>query len=179
MTGRKTRSRAAAATAALTGCALLLAGCGIKRTGVIESGHAAAAKVPGGKNAAVLYFVSKDGDRLVPVPFSIGADYTLAPTPLLRVLLNGPSGPASAAGLTTALPQVPAEKSDAVTVGAYAHDKGLTVRVPFAVSGLSELARAQLVCTVGVSGVRDTVSPVTVQGTDTALPATDCRTAQR
>ncbi|GGQ21908.1 MULTISPECIES: GerMN domain-containing protein [Streptomyces] len=179
MTGRETRARAAAATAVLTGCALLLTGCGIKRTGVIESGHAAAAKVPGGKNAAVLYFVSKDGDRLVPVPFSIGADYTLAPTPLLRVLLNGPIGPASAAGLTTALPRVPAEKSDAVTVGQYAPDKGLTVNVPFAVGGLSELARNQLVCTVGVSGVRDTLSPVSIHGTDTTLPSADCKTSQR
>ncbi|MEC4574928.1 GerMN domain-containing protein [Streptomyces virginiae] len=179
MTGRKTRSRAAAVTAALTGCALLLTGCGIKRTGVIESGHAAAAKVPGGKNIAVLYFISKDGDRLVPVPFSIGTDYILAPTPLLRVLLNGPIGPSSAAGLTTQLPKVPGDKSDAVTVRRSPQDKGLTVQVPFAVSGLSELARAQLVCTIGVSGVRDTVSPVTIEGTDTTLPSADCRTSQR
>ncbi|MFD6230458.1 hypothetical protein ACFWFZ_26850 [Streptomyces sp. NPDC060232] len=176
MTGRKTRARAAAATAVLTGCALLLAGCGIKRTGVVESGHAAGVKVPGGKTAAVLYFVSKDGDRLVPVPFSVGTDYTLAPTPLLRLLLNGPSGPASAAGLTTALPKVPDAKSDAVTVSTYAPGKGLTVSVPFAVGGLSQTARNQLVCTVGVSAVPDTLSPVTIQGTDTTLPSADCRT---
>ncbi|MEU4124831.1 MULTISPECIES: GerMN domain-containing protein [Streptomyces] len=179
MTGRRTRARAAAATAVMTGCALLLAGCGIKRTGVIESGHAAAVKVPGGKNAAVLYFVSKDGDRLVPVPFSIGADYTLAPTPLLRLLLNGPIGPASAAGLTTALPKVPDAKTDTVTVSKNSQDKGLTANVPFAVADLSQMALNQLVCTVGASAVPDTRSPVAVHGTDTTLPAADCRTSQR
>lgn len=174
MTGSTTRSRAVAATAALTGCALLLAGCGIKRTGVIESGHAATVKVPDSKTAAVLYFISKDGDRLVPVPFSIGTDYMLAPTPLLRVLLDGPSGPASAAGLTTALPRVSDAQSDAASVNKYSPGKGLTVSVPFPVAGLSDLARKQLVCTFGVSAVPDTVTPVAIQGTDTTLPSADC-----
>ncbi|MFJ7778871.1 hypothetical protein [Streptomyces yangpuensis] len=176
MTGRTTRSRATAAAAALTGCALLLAGCGIKRTGVIESGHAATVKVPGSKNAATLYYVSKDGDRVVPVPFSIGTDYMLAPVPLLRILLDGPTGPASAAGLTTALPKVSASGPDSekVAVSKYQPDKGITVGVPFPVADLSDLARKQLVCTFGVSAVRDTVTPVAIQGTDTTLPATDC-----
>ncbi|MDX3534225.1 hypothetical protein PV721_07560 [Streptomyces sp. MB09-01] len=171
MTGRKKRTRATAVTAALAGCALLLAGCGIKRTGVIESGHAATVKVPGAKTAAVLYFVSEEGDRLVPVPFTIGADYTLAPVPLLRLLMNGPSGPAQEAGLTTALPRLP-EGAEALIVSA--PDKGLTVRLPFAVGTLSDLARDQLVCTVGVSAVPDVVSPVTLQGTDTTLPSAEC-----
>ncbi|THA84388.1 GerMN domain-containing protein [Streptomyces sp. A0592] len=173
MTGRKTRARAAA-TAALAGCALLLAGCGIKRTGVIESGHAAAVNVPDGKKAAALYFVSKEGDRLVPVPFSIGTEYTLAPTPLLRILLDGPTGPASAAGFTTALPKVSHDQWDAVLVSKNSSDKGVTVTVPFAVGGLSELARNQLVCTVGVSAAPNTLSQVTVKGPDTVLPAADC-----
>ncbi|MFD5622429.1 hypothetical protein [Streptomyces yangpuensis] len=174
MTGRTTRSRATAAAAALTGCALLLAGCGIKRTGVIESGHAATVKVPGSKNAATLYYVSKDGDRVVPVPFSIGTDYMLAPVPLLRILLDGPIGPASAAGLTTALPKVSDAQSETATVSKYVPDKGITVSVPFPVAGLSDLARKQLVCTFGVSVVPDTLTPVAIQGTDTTLPAADC-----
>ncbi|MEU6296134.1 hypothetical protein [Streptomyces erythrochromogenes] len=173
MTGRKTRARAASVTAVLAGCALLLAGCGIKRTGVIESGHPATANVPGGKKAAALYFVSKDGDRLVPVPLSIGTEYILAPTPLLRILLDGPRGAASEAGFTTALPKVSQEQWDAVTVSRNA-EKELTANLPFAVGGLSDLARNQLVCTVGVSAVPDTVSRVSIKGTDTVLPATDC-----
>ncbi|MFJ6755566.1 MULTISPECIES: hypothetical protein [unclassified Streptomyces] len=173
MTGRKTRARASAATAALAGCALLLTGCGIKRTGVIDSGHAATVKVPGSKNAAVLYYVSKEGDRLVPVPFTIGADYTLAPVPLLRLLMNGPSGPAQEAGLTTELPRLP-DGAEAMIVSAPAPDTGLTVRLPFAVEPLSDLARDQLVCTVGVSARPDVISPVTLQGTDTTLPSAEC-----
>ncbi|MFG2876496.1 GerMN domain-containing protein [Streptomyces sp. NPDC048337] len=173
MTGRKTRSRAAAATAALAGCALLLSGCGIKPTGVIESGHAATVKKPGG-NAAVLYFVSKEGDRLVPVPFAIDGGYTIAPRALARLLLDGPVGPAREAGLTTALPRLPAGQEDTMAVTDYSPAAGITVRVPFAVGGLSELARNQLVCTVGVSAVPDTLSPVALRGTDTELPAAEC-----
>lgn len=50
----------------------------------------------------------------------------------------------------------------------------MTASVPFAVGGLSDLARNQLVCTVGVSAVPDTISRVTIKGTDTTLPAADC-----
>ncbi|MER6317353.1 hypothetical protein ABT237_26845 [Streptomyces sp. NPDC001581] len=174
MRGRKTRARATAATAALAGCALLLTGCGIKRTGVIESGHAATVKVPNGTNAAVLYFVSKEGDRLIPVPFAINPEYTLAPVPLVRLLLHGPTPSAQEAGLTTALPQVPDGQEQAVTVSAYVPGKGLTVHVPFAVAGLSDLARNQLVCTVGTSAVPDVVTQVTLHGSDTILPAAEC-----
>ncbi|MFE9933322.1 GerMN domain-containing protein [Streptomyces sp. NPDC005533] len=174
MRGRKTRARTTAATAALAACALLLTGCGIKRTGVIESGHAATVKVPNGKNAAVLYYVSQGGDRLVPVPFLINPEYTLAPVPLVRLLLNGLTPPAQEAGLTTALPRMPDGQEQAVTVTAYVPGKGLTVHVPFAVGSLSELARNQLVCTLGTSAVPDVVTQVTLHGTDTVLPAADC-----
>ncbi|MGR4880916.1 hypothetical protein ACIPUC_16140 [Streptomyces sp. LARHCF249] len=173
MTRRKTGSRA---TAALVCCALLLAGCGIKRTGVIESGHAATVVVPGGKKGVVLYFVSKEGDRLVPIPF-MSDEYTIAPTALLRLLLDGPGGPAREAGLTTALPRLPAGQGAAgLDVSEYSSSRGMTVRVPFAVGELSELARSQLVCTIGVSAVPDVLSPVTLQGTDTALPSAECDT---
>ncbi|WP_374776566.1 GerMN domain-containing protein [Streptomyces sp. NBC_01310] len=178
MTARRTRSRATAVTAALAGCALLLTGCGIKRSGVVDSGHAATVKVPGSKTAAILYFVSKEGDRLVPVPFVVSAEYTLAPVPLLRLLLNGPTGPADAAGLTTALPRLSDAQAETVAVSRQSPDEGMTVRVPFAVGGLSELARDQLVCTVGASALPDVFSPVTLQGTDTILPSAECDTGR-
>ncbi|MFD4864062.1 hypothetical protein [Streptomyces sp. NPDC058412] len=174
MRGRKTRARATAATAALAGCALLLTGCGIKRTGVIESGHAATVKVTNGKNAAFLYYVSKEGDRLVAVPLVINPEYTLAPVPLVRLLLHGPIPSAQEAGLTTELPQVPDGQEQAVTVTPYAPGKGLTVHVPFAVGSLSDMARNQLVCTVGTSAVPDVVTQVTLHGSDTILPAAEC-----
>ncbi|MFG2988709.1 hypothetical protein ACGFZK_05285 [Streptomyces sp. NPDC048257] len=173
MTGRRTRSRALAATA-LACCSLLLAGCGIKTTGVIESGHAATVKVPGAGQSTVLYFLSKEGDRLVPAPFTLFDGYTVAPAALVRLLLDGPGGRAAEAGLTTALPRVPAGKGDQVTVTPYAQERGMTVHVPFPVGDLPELARNQLVCTVGVSAVADTLSPVILQGTDTTLPSAEC-----
>ncbi|MEY2230697.1 MULTISPECIES: hypothetical protein [Streptomyces] len=172
MTGHRTRSRAAAATAALVGCALLLTGCGIKRTGVIDSGHAATVKVSGSKGN-FLYFVSKEGDRLVPTPFSVPEGYNLNPVVLLRLLLDGPRGRAGEVGLTTALPRLPDGAEEQLAVSPYAHD-GTRVRVPFAVGNLSDLARMQLVCTIGASVVTDTLSPVSLQGSDTTLPAADC-----
>ncbi|MFA7765937.1 hypothetical protein ACGFNX_19010 [Streptomyces sp. NPDC048723] len=176
MTGRgtRTRSRAAAAAAALVSCALLLTGCGIKRSGVIDSGHAATVKVADGKNSTYLYFLSKEGDRLVPAPFSLLEDYDLNRVVLLRLLLEGPRGRAGEVGLTTGLPQLPAgQGTEKLAVSPYSHE-GTTVRVPFAVGNLSALARMQLVCTMGISAVKDTVSPVTLQGSDTTLAPAEC-----
>ncbi|MFF4261923.1 hypothetical protein [Streptomyces virginiae] len=173
MTGHGTRSRAAAATATLVGCALLLTGCGIKRTDVIDSGHSATVKVSGGNKSNFLYFVAKDGDRLAPSPFSLAEGYRLNPVVLLRLLLDGPRGRAAEVGLTTALPRVPAGQEEQMAVSPYTHE-GTTVRVPFAVGDLSDLARMQIVCTIGTAVLTDTRSPVILQGTDTTLPAADC-----
>ncbi|MFE5562746.1 hypothetical protein [Streptomyces sp. NPDC056544] len=176
MTGRRTRtrSRAAAAAAALVSCALLLAGCGIKRSGVIDSGHAATVKVADGKNNTYLYFLSKEGDRLVPAPFGLLVDYDLNPVVLLDLLLEGPRGRAGEAGLTTGLPPLPAGTgSEKLSVSSSSH-AGMTVKVPFAVGDLSALARMQVVCTIGISAKKDTLRPVTLQGTDTTLAPAEC-----
>ncbi|GGS07638.1 hypothetical protein Snoj_11210 [Streptomyces nojiriensis] len=155
-------------------CALLLTGCGIKRSGVIDSGHAATVKVADGKNSTYLYFLSKEGDRLVPAPFSFLAGYDLNPAVLLHLLLEGPRGRAGEAGLTTGLPKLPAGSgSEKLSVSPSPH-AGMTVKVPFAVGDLSALARMQLVCTIGVSAVKDTLSPVTLQGSDTTLAPAEC-----
>ncbi|MFI8388729.1 GerMN domain-containing protein [Streptomyces sp. NPDC085540] len=172
MTGRRTRSRAAVATAALVSCALLLTGCGIKRSGVIDSGHAATVKVPGAKST-IVYFLSKDGDRLVPTPVTGFEGHDINPEVLLLMLLEGPRGRAAEVGLTTGLPQPTALKDGSLAVSPYSH-AGMTVRVPFAVAGLSELARMQIVCTIGISAVRDVISPITLMGTDTTLASADC-----
>ncbi|GAA2637750.1 MULTISPECIES: hypothetical protein [Streptomyces] len=171
MTRRRTRPRAAAA-AVLVGCALLLTGCGIKRTGVIDSGHAATVKVPGG-NSTVLYFLSKEGDRLVPSPITGFEGHHINPVVLVSLLLNGPRGRAGEVGLTTGLPRITDRMDEELAVSPYSHE-GVTVRLPFAVGNLPAPARMQLVCTVGLSAVPDTVSPVTLQGTDTTLAPADC-----
>ncbi|MFG2978654.1 hypothetical protein ACGFYY_37430 [Streptomyces sp. NPDC048331] len=172
MTRLRTRSRAAATTAVLVGCALLLTGCGIKRTGVIDSGHAATVKVPGG-NSTVVYFLSKEGDRLVPSPIVGFEGHDINPVVLVSLLLGGPRGRAGEVGLTTGLPRLSPEKDEKLAVSPYSH-QGTTVGVPFPVADLSPLARMQLVCTVGLSAVPETVTPVILIGTDTTLPAADC-----
>ncbi|MGZ9934283.1 hypothetical protein ACXNSR_30880 [Streptomyces sp. NC-S4] len=172
MTGHGTRSRAAVATATLVGCALLLTGCGIKRSGVIDSGHSATVKVSGSKGN-FLYFVAKDGDRLAPSPFSLAEGYRLNPVVLLRLLFDGPRGRAAEVGLTTALPRLSAGQEDQMAVSPTSQ-AGTTVRVPFAVGDLSDLARMQIVCTIGTAVLTDAVSPVILMGPDTTLPAADC-----
>ncbi|MEU6212382.1 hypothetical protein AB0O42_25210 [Streptomyces sp. NPDC089922] len=173
MTGRRTPRPAAAAAAAALAGSLLLTGCGIKTTGVIESGHAAKVAVPDGGGATV-YYVSKDGEHLVPTPFGFDG-YSISPAVLVRVLLDGPKGRAQEAGLTTQLPRMPEGKTDGFSSTPYSPESGITLRVPFPVAGLSQLARLQLVCTVAVSSVKDVVTPVTLQGTDTTLPSAECR----
>lgn len=120
MTRRRTRPRAAAA-AVLVGCALLLTGCGIKRTGVIDSGHAATVKVPGG-NSTVLYFLSKEGDRLVPSPITGFEGHHINPVVLVSLLLNGPRGRAGEVGLTTGLPRITDRMDEELAVSPYSHE---------------------------------------------------------
>ncbi|MFD9353520.1 GerMN domain-containing protein [Streptomyces sp. NPDC060031] len=165
MTRAKTVTTAAAA--ALAG--VLLAGCGIKSTGVIDSGDAAQVQVPGAASGPVLYFVSADGDRLVPYPLLAGVDSSQ----LVKALLVGPSSTARESGITTALPSPGDLNPDALVIE-YSPTDGVTVRLPFAVGRLSELARRQVVCTLAFAIVPGTVSPVTVTGTDTSLGPAQC-----
>lgn len=179
MTQRKTREgvriRGGATAAALAGCALLLAGCGIKPTGVIESGHAAMVEVPG-TDGPVLYFVSREGDRLVPTPvFADG--YRMQPTPLLQMLLAGPAGRAREAGLTTALPPHGDPRLGSVVITGSEGDEAVTAQLPFKVGDLSDLARGQLVCTLAFAAAPGTLNRVTLRGTDTALNPADCELA--
>ncbi|MFD3540564.1 hypothetical protein ACFWUQ_13815 [Streptomyces sp. NPDC058662] len=168
-----TAAKARTATLALVG-ALLLGGCGIKPTGVIEAGHAAEVTVPGATGGVVVYFVAQDSTRLVPVPFFMNG-YTLAPTPLVRLLLAGPTGRAREAGLVTELPVVPEEDEEKVVVEITAGDV-VNVRLPVKVGGLSKTAVAQIVCTArfSVKADTDTVSDVSITGTDTTLAPTPC-----
>ncbi|MEV6955980.1 hypothetical protein [Streptomyces sp. NPDC051183] len=164
----RTKALSAAAAAALAGM-LLLVGCGIKPTGVIDSGDAATVQVPGATSGPVLYFVSAEGSRLAPYPLLAGVDSSQ----LLTALLAGPTNTAREAGITTALP-TPAELNPDQLAVEYSPTDGVTARFPFAVSRLSELARRQVVCTLAFAVVPGTISPVTVTGTDTSLGPAQC-----
>lgn len=164
----RAKSLSAAAAAALAGV-LLLSGCGIKPTGVIDSGDAANVQVPGATNGGVLYFVSAEGDRLIPHPMPAGLDTSQ----LLAALLAGPSGAARGAGITTALPPLGDKSPDLATI-MYSPTKGVTAKLPFEVGQLPELARRQVVCTLAFAIVPGTLSPVTVTGTDADLGPAEC-----
>lgn len=165
-----TRVRLAATAAALLS-PLLLAGCGIKPTGPIDSGAAAIVVVPAPSTAALVYFVSPEG-RLVPSPIK---DSDRPPVvQVVNRLLAGPDPEERAAGLTTQLPSVSGRRLEAPAIGD-ASSQVVTVWLPFHVGDLTPTARRQLVCTVGSTGGPEERIRVAFKGTDgSSLEASDC-----
>ncbi|MET9958722.1 hypothetical protein ABZ128_06460 [Streptomyces sp. NPDC006326] len=162
------RTAAAAAGAALLLGGPLLTGCGIKPTGVIESGAAAKVVVPGPGTLGTVYFVTPDG-RLAPVPER--EQPAESPVSALMGLLIGPLDQEKAAGLETRVP-APADKRPPFGLSAsIVSGDTLEVRLPFAVAGLSEVARRQLVCTAASVDPRYTV---VLRGPDTSVGPARC-----
>ncbi|MEU9716571.1 hypothetical protein [Streptomyces sp. NPDC047976] len=167
------RTRTLAAAAALLGPALLLTGCGIKPTGVVESGAAAKVAVAAPARTSMAYFVTPEG-RLVPVP---QPEHTRdGPRGSLTGLLAGPGATELEAGLGTRLPPVEPRQLDETGVGFTARDR-VEARLPFPVADLDPIARRQLVCSA-----LSTLAPafdVVLRGTDTALEAARCEPGGR
>ncbi|MFD7626500.1 hypothetical protein ACFV7Q_10705 [Streptomyces sp. NPDC059851] len=156
---------AAAGLPALLVCAAL-AGCGIKPTGVIESGAPAEVKVGGPVQRPLVYFVDPQ-DRLLPSPQDYSSDGVYGG--VVR-LLAGPSEGQKAAGLRTALPRVDVKTAAGARVAAAG--EVVEVRLPFNVGPLSDLARRQLVCTA-LSTSASQYRAVLV-GPDTTVEAAHC-----
>ncbi|MEU7068668.1 hypothetical protein AB0B30_02485 [Streptomyces narbonensis] len=94
---------------------------------------------------------------------------------VLAALLAGPNDAETAAGLTTGLP--PGLGAPHVTEDKPAGTEGrrlLRARAPFAVTGLSETAVRQLVCTTAYAQDRLGLAEVVLMGPDGALPAATC-----
>lgn len=162
--GRRT---AAAVAAALLGPPLV-AGCGIKPTGVVESGSAARVPVAAPSRAPIVYFVT-GGGSLVPSPYPDYADNS--PQGSLQLLLRGPGTVEQEAGLDTRLPPLDAGAAGGVRAF-FTSEFRLEVRVPFPVAAVDPLGLKQLVCTA-VSTAGPTVQ-VAVRGPDTQLEPTRC-----
>lgn len=161
---------AAAAVAALAGPLLLLSGCGIKPTGVVESGAAANVVVNSPDRAGVVYFVTPD-DKLVPSPQVDAAP--ASPVGTVLRLLQGPGPQERAAGLGTRLPGW--EKAPGAVSVAFSSPESVEVRVPFQVQDLPELAMRQLVCTVAsVAGSETGDVRVTVTGPGSTFFGSRC-----
>ncbi|MDK9494985.1 hypothetical protein QEZ40_004418 [Streptomyces katrae] len=168
------RTRAlAASAAAVLGPALLLTGCGIKPTGVVESGAAAKVAVAAPARTSMAYFVTPEA-RLVPAP---QPEHTRdGPRGSLTGLLAGPGAAELEAGLGTRLPAVDPAALEQIGVGFTARDR-VEARLPFPVADLDPIARRQLVCSA-----LSTLAPafdVVLRGTDTALEAARCELGGR
>ncbi|QES47430.1 hypothetical protein DEJ50_05915 [Streptomyces venezuelae] len=163
------RPVAAAGAAALL--ALLLSGCGIEPTWVIESGQAASVSVGDPNGTAMIYLVDPAG-RLAPVPRHRYPPYS-APE-LVRLLMNGPEEADTAAGLTTELPSGPEKDLFHATAFTNRSDGVLEVRVGFPVARLSPLARRQVLCTVAFATPGRGSSELVLTGPDGSLPAERC-----
>ncbi|MEU9103384.1 hypothetical protein AB0D54_03285 [Streptomyces xanthophaeus] len=164
--------RTAVAVAAVVLGSLLTAGCGIKPTGVIESGAAASVVIGPRDPSGLVYFVTPDG-KLVPSP-QVDSPPS-SPTGTMLRLLAGPGPQERAAGLGTRLPALAGNEAGAVGVTFPTEGGVVEVRVPFRVEELPQVARRQLVCTamsvaVNESGTVD----VMLRGPDSAFAGERC-----
>jgi len=138
--------------------AVLIAGCGVRPSGVIPGGPAPTGGVlvrpgtPPGP-AAVLYFL--DGSSLTPALRPTRQH--LSPTRTLALLQNGPNDDERAANLTSEVPT----GLDPVTVTTDASGN-VAVAVSADVTTLSTTAVDQIVCTV--RDALSTTAPITLTG---------------
>nr|WSW65547.1 hypothetical protein OG461_04745 [Streptomyces sp. NBC_00995] len=172
--------------AALLPMALLAAGCGIRATEVVEAGEPATVQVtPAGQQGTVLYFVSSSAaSRLLPVvryagPWDEGAgvgagvgageELPAGASKALSLLFDGPTGAERAAGLRSELPE-----DRLLKIGVELSAQGVRVTLSTRVTGLSESARQQLLCTAAQARTADRGEAVTVTGTDGVIGPAHC-----
>ena len=139
----------AVALAAAAGAVVLLAGCGVPTSGVIDVGVPASGlpTVPAAGSRAVLYFL--DGDRLRPVRQDVkdvqdGQDPV---TTAVELLLAGPAA-AGRPDLTTHLLR-PVAPSGSVEV--WTRGRTVTVRLPRGIPAPDALGLRQLACTAAAA----------------------------
>ncbi|MFD5098822.1 hypothetical protein [Streptomyces albidochromogenes] len=176
----------AAAAAGVSASLLLLVGCGVQASEVVEAGGPAVVPVsPDQLERMLLFFVGPDGR---PIPVARPLDLSEVPAPTARTLaalLGGPTEEERAAGITTRLPAatkgvevVPAAREDAGPGGEAGRPAGVpgAVRVTtgFAVRSLDAAAVRQLVCTAAHAEDPEGLVKVVLTGSDGSLPATAC-----
>lgn len=148
---------------------LLLGGCGIQETDVIEAGGPASVQAFVDHDYDMLLFFHSREGVISPVVRSTGStlqygpegglvsgqDPTVAdavPVPTEKVilaLLSGPDEQDRAAGLSTSLP--PAPRSATLRVEASPGGEQVTADLPIALDGLGRTALRQLICTIAYS----------------------------
>ncbi|MEU8934338.1 hypothetical protein AB0D30_31190 [Streptomyces sp. NPDC048409] len=163
--------RAAAAVPA----ALLLVGCGIQQSDVVDAGSPATLLVrPGVSDGMLLFFRSGDG-RLVPVPratpVSRGASRDTPVERALDLLLAGPQPQETAAGIGTSLP------ASARVVQVVFRPQETRVGLSVALDELDATALDQLICTAAyaVQGREDSTVVLSGRGGGTKTGTCDAQ----
>ncbi|GHH45115.1 hypothetical protein [Streptomyces candidus] len=179
--------------------ALLLSGCGIPESDVIEAGGPAHVQnFVSEAYGALLFFRLPHGDlapvtrQLTPVAatgefgggYQEGGGTVRPPTTekVISALLHGPGPADRAAGLDTALPRVPdgtvrvrfSVGTSASASGSGSGSGGVVLDLPLAVAGLDATAVRQLICTAAYSKDRDGRVPVRLTGRDGATTSGTC-----
>ncbi|MET9518988.1 hypothetical protein [Streptomyces sp. NPDC002994] len=161
----------------LASASLLLAGCGIRASEVVEAGGPAVADVAQ-EGGMLLFFVGPDGSSIPVARFVDGVTPT-ATAKKLAALLDGPTPEEHAAGITTRLPtgstpvQVEPATDEEGSSRAGAPEK-VHVTVAFPVRSLDAAAVRQLVCTTAHAEDPEGLVKVTLTGSDGSLPVTAC-----
>ncbi|WP_217210816.1 hypothetical protein [Streptomyces sp. AC550_RSS872] len=195
---RKRRRTAAVALAlAVAATAVLLGGCGIQETDVIEAGGPASFQAFLDRDHdMLLFFRSPDGGLSTvirstqpPAEFATGGidsgsgsgdqnlDDTAGPVPTEKVvlaLLAGPREEDRAAGLTTALPSP--RPGGTVKVEPSSNGR-VTTHLPLALKALDNTALRQLTCTVAYSQDADGQVVVELRGQDGTSRSGTCQLA--
>ncbi|MCH0556445.1 MULTISPECIES: hypothetical protein [Streptomyces] len=168
---RRALSRAARSLSACASAAVLVTGCGVRGTGVVQAGGpATVAVVPASTGRVLLFFLSSK-DKLMPVARDIHIDQPTDPVPgvkVLTMLFTGPTPAERTAGLHTGLPSHPGPLTATRSPGE------VSVLVSFPVHPLTASAVRQLVCTAAFTDGEDGTAAVSVKGTDGSLPAARC-----
>ncbi|MDQ0934305.1 hypothetical protein [Streptomyces turgidiscabies] len=190
---RRRRRRMPVAAAALAVAAPLLGGCGIQPTDVIEAGGPPSFQAFLNRDYDMLLFFRSPDGGVVPVirttspSYSFGDGYTepgsgqnladlTGPARTERVvqeLLAGPGTRDRTAGLSTALPALPARPVGTAEVDPFSAGR-VTARLPLALERLNSTALRQLTCTIAYSTAADGRAVVQLTGQDGTSRTATC-----
>ncbi|GAA3492116.1 MULTISPECIES: hypothetical protein [Streptomyces] len=151
--------------------ALVLTGCGIRETDVIEAGGPATVDYLSDASVDALLFFRLPHGALAPAARPLGthadADNGFRSRPasterVMSALLGGPSKAERAAGLGTALPRT----AGRVELRESATSDEIALTLPFSPAGLDGTALRQLICTAAYSRDRAGLATVRLTGPD-------------
>ncbi|MFI5808242.1 hypothetical protein [Streptomyces sp. NPDC051561] len=197
---RRTRDRRRAPGVALTAAVLVLTGCGIQETDVVEAGAPATADAFYNDESDILLFFRSPDGRVTPVIRTNQLGKPGAPDSLLeteqerggatteqkrgggsvkearmeravKFLLSGPGREDRAAGLTTALP---AARAGGTLRVQYGTGGVIIARLPLALRELDSTALRQLTCTVAYREDWDGQATVELTGQDGVVRSGTC-----